>query len=432
MSVDFIDFTALARSRYTDLFKNDEHFDALITSITEVLNDYQREYEELRKTIFNIDLQKGYGLDYIGERVKQKRLLTNFNQGIHFGFEGSYKSGTFGTVTDPEVGAVFYSTLSTNQGSGRVLNDTEYRNVIKARIISNSSKCTPKEFLSIVNLLTFSTQNSIDWSTHGVINLNIIEDRYGLLDYFISRVGTEDNILPIAAGYRVEQNYIDTVDPNWSIQFQNVVNGVANYTGTQGSYKSTASLDLTNKTVQSFSNETLREWQAVKDAANQVTGVTDWFLDTVNNRIVYTKPSDSPTSSDEFAWIWAGCSSYQACTVEGIIGNTPQSACQKWADARPPLTVSSTIPMSELQARCIFSDNTQQDVKRVSNPSYDPNAEQEEHSLPIDVVSQQIIANSMSSSQGTALLAQTYLEEVAKTLVTVEDLSSQLEANKTI
>lgn len=208
MSLEYIDYTERARTRYTDLFKRDEVFDALVSTVTEVLNDYQQEYLYLKEVIFNIDKQVGYGLDYIGDRVKQPRLLTNFNQGIHFGFKGSYKSGTFGTVSDSEVGAPFYSVLSTNQGSGRVLNDVEYRNVIKAKIISNSTTCTPKDFLSIVNLISFSTQNSVDWRVHGVINLNIVEDKYGLLDYFISRVGTTDNILPIPLGYRIEQNYI--------------------------------------------------------------------------------------------------------------------------------------------------------------------------------------------------------------------------------
>lgn len=208
MPIEYIDYTERARTRYTDLFKRDEVFDALVCTVTEVLNDYQQEYLYLKEVIFNIDKQVGYGLDYIGDRVKQPRLLTNFNQGVHFGFNGSYKSGTFGTVSDSEVGAPFYSVLSTNQGSGRVLNDVEYRNVIKAKIISNSTTCTPKDFLSIVNLISFSTQNSADWRVHGVINLNIIEDKYGLLDYFISRAGTTDNILPIPLGYRIEQNYI--------------------------------------------------------------------------------------------------------------------------------------------------------------------------------------------------------------------------------
>lgn len=210
MSVEYIDYVKLARTRYTDLFKNDLAFDALITTITSVLNDYQTENEYLFKNAFNIDIQKGYGLDFIGYLAKQSRLLTDFNQDIHFGFEGAYKSDTFGTVTDPSVGGYFYSALSSNNGSGKLLTDTEYRNVIRARIISNSSKGNTDQFLRIVNLLSFSQSNVVDWSDHGVINLNIVEDKYGLLSYFIGRIGTKDNILPIPLGYRLKQKYIIT------------------------------------------------------------------------------------------------------------------------------------------------------------------------------------------------------------------------------
>lgn len=208
MSVSFIDYVSLAKTRYTDLFKNDEAFDALIRTITTVLNDYQTENEYLFKNALNINTQKGYGLDFIGRLVKQSRLLTDFSQDIHFGFEGSYKSDTFGTITDPSVGGVFYSALSSSTGSGKLLTDVEYRNVIKARIISNSSKGNTNEFMKIANLLSFSTQNTVSFDEHGIINLSIIKDEYGLLSYFIGRIGTSDNILPIPMGYRLKQTYI--------------------------------------------------------------------------------------------------------------------------------------------------------------------------------------------------------------------------------
>lgn len=208
MELQYLDYTSQARKRYTDLFKNDEAFDAVITTITEVLNDYQREIIQLKKQVLNIDLQQGYGLDFIGEIIKQKRLLTEFNQAIHFGFKDSYMSDTFGTLANPDVGGEWFSLLDTNQGSGRLLTDEEYRRVIRARIISNNTKCRPDEFMKIVDLLSYSTQNTVEWDKHGVIKLNIVEDKKGLLNYFISKIGTQDNILPIPLGYRLEQRVI--------------------------------------------------------------------------------------------------------------------------------------------------------------------------------------------------------------------------------
>ena len=203
----FLDYTKLAKTRYTDLFKNDEVFDAIITTITEVMNDYQNETLKLYD-MFSVGKAENYGLDFIGNIVKQTRLLADFYQGVHFGFKGSYKSGTFGTVSDPDVGAEWYSLLSVSQNGGRLLTDDEYRNVIRARIISNNTACNTNDFINIVRLLSFSEVNSIDWNQHGVIRINITEDKYGLLSYFISKIGTSENILPIPLGYRLEQQYI--------------------------------------------------------------------------------------------------------------------------------------------------------------------------------------------------------------------------------
>lgn len=175
---------------------------------------------------------------------------------------------------------------------------------------------------------------------------------------------------------------------------------------------------------------------ALSVAVEQLLGAVDWVLDPANNQIVYTKPSDLPAPNDQFLWIWAGCSSYQACTVEGIIASTPSGACQKWADARQPLTVSRTISMSEVQARCIFSDNTQQDVKRVANPAYDPEAEDQKKTLPLETVAQQVISNAaggdVSAQQAITAAAQDVINEAENDSAKAAPIVQQLEASKAI
>jgi len=175
---------------------------------------------------------------------------------------------------------------------------------------------------------------------------------------------------------------------------------------------------------------------ALSVAVEQLLGAVDWVLDPANNQIVYTKPSDLPAPNDQFVWIWAGCSSYQACTVEGIIGSTPQAACQKWADARQPLTVSRTISMSEIRARCIFSDNTQQDVQRVANPAYDPDAEDQKKTLPLETVAQKVISNAaggdVSAQQAITAAAQDVINEAENDSAKAAPIIQQLEASKAI
>lgn len=281
----------------------------------------------------------------------------------------------------------------------------------------------------------------------------------------------------------------------WNIQFQNVVNGVANYTGTQGIYKSTASLDLTNKTVQSFSNETLKEWQAVKDAVHELTGATSWLWDDINKVVKYEGTESSGESEYIYKLtLWGLKEEYQSleslcdrakelttnsdliCSISGtaIYGGTESSSIGNigsistnpnyvpsvdktspylWGElSGDPLTACSIFAkknwpdaswvyaekysfVSETTIACWLNMGGYYEYPRLTkgdNPNYDPNYVPPQISLSYTDISQKIISNSMSSSQGTALLAQTYLEEVAKTLVTVEDLSSQLEANKTI
>lgn len=201
----------------------------------------------------------------------------------------------------------------------------------------------------------------------------------------------------------------------WNIQFQNVVNGVANYNGTQGIYKSTASLDLTNKVVQSFSNENLKDWQAVKDAANQLTGVDDWVLDPANNQIKYKVPGET---SQTCTYGGQSCNNY--CAIQAANSGRTDGGAVQYTDS-----------YYGTRWFCQTSEGFRYAVITGAQTGTST-TEEEEKTIPLPTVAQQIISNSMSSSQGIALLAQTYLEEVAKTLVTVEDLISQLEANKTI
>ena len=76
------------------------------------------------------------------------------------------------------------------------------------------------------------------------------------------------------------------------------------------------------------------------------------------------------------------------------------------------------------------------------NPAYDPNAEQEQKTLPLDVVAQKIISNAESSADEVLkLLSEDYINLVAnsvfdsnpsKQFVKLEDLIPQLEVNKVL
>ncbi len=185
------------------LFRESENLDLLLDSIHSVQNKQQEDFLWLSQNILNIDVAQGWHLDFIGGLVGQTRGLLDFNSETYFGFQGSYSSETFGTSTDSDVGGLWNSRSYFNTPTSRLLNDDEYRNLIKARTVFNQSNCDCDSLLEVVNLIVGDNKTTIQILKHGLINIRA-EDPSGILAYFIDRLYLEDNILPIAAGVRVE------------------------------------------------------------------------------------------------------------------------------------------------------------------------------------------------------------------------------------
>lgn len=184
------------------LFRESDNLHLLLQSILNVYQDQQRDFIWLAENILNIDLAEKFHLDFIGSLVGQPRFLADFNTEPYFGFEGSYQSKSFGSSLDPEVGGYWNSRSYFNTATARVLNDDEYRRLIKARAISNNSDCTINSLLEVINLLTDRKDNTVQILSHGLIQIKTLSDT-GVLGYFIDRLDNDDNILPIAAGVRV-------------------------------------------------------------------------------------------------------------------------------------------------------------------------------------------------------------------------------------
>lgn len=184
------------------LFRESENLTLLFQSIFEVIDLQQEDLLWLSQNILNINVAEGYHLDFIGGIVGQPRVLVDFNTEPYFGFERSYQSETFGVSNDPSIGGYWNSRSYFNTASSRRLSDEEYRRIIKARVIYNSSNCASQDLLEVINLITNRTDNTIQMLEHGLIRLGS-EDETGLLSYFVDRLELTDNVLPIAAGVRI-------------------------------------------------------------------------------------------------------------------------------------------------------------------------------------------------------------------------------------
>ena len=191
------------------VFRESDNFKTLISTILQVLMNQQYDLVWLSQNLLNVDLAVSTHLDLIGGIVGQNRFLVDFNTENYFGFQGSYNSDTFGSKADPRVGGYWRSRSHFNKTTARRLNDDEYRRIIKARAIYNQSFCTADELVEVVNLITGRNDNRVQLIKHGLIKIST-SDKTGLLSYFTDRFnsGTVDNILPIAAGVRinVEEN----------------------------------------------------------------------------------------------------------------------------------------------------------------------------------------------------------------------------------
>lgn len=199
-----IDYLKEAREGCSSLLNESPIFLEFLSSIIEYYDDQEVDLIWLSENLLNYDVAEKWHLDLIGMIVGQPRLLVSFNTEPYFGFEGAYQSETFGTNTDPSVGGYWRSLSNFNASTARRLTDDEYRRVIKARVIFNTSDCTRNDLIQVINLLINNSSTSISRERHGLLKIKA-EDTDGLLSYFISRLDLDDNILPIALGVNIEQ-----------------------------------------------------------------------------------------------------------------------------------------------------------------------------------------------------------------------------------
>jgi Protein of unknown function (DUF2612). len=198
-----IDYQAETKALVTSIFKDSPIFLGLLESIVAAYEDQQNDFIWYGEHLLDIDSAENSQLDLIGRIVGQSRILVSFNTEPYFGFEGAYQAETFGTAIDPNVGGLWNSYGYYNAATSRLLTDEEYKRIIKARIIKNNTNCKTNDLIEVINLLAGNSSATVTVQTHGLIQI-IVDDPIGMVSYFIDKIGTLDDILPIAVGVRVE------------------------------------------------------------------------------------------------------------------------------------------------------------------------------------------------------------------------------------
>lgn len=144
-------YLAVARTRYTEQFKGKPVFDKYVQLLLSGFTDLQEVCRQLQQER-SIDTAVGAQLDVIGEIVGRPRGLVSAELFEYFGFQGEPQAGTFGSLTDPTVGAPWYS-LNAPTGISREPSDEEYRLILKAKIIKNRTLSRPEDVIEAYRFL---------------------------------------------------------------------------------------------------------------------------------------------------------------------------------------------------------------------------------------------------------------------------------------
>lgn len=204
---DEISYLDIARTRYTDQFKNSANFDILMIIWMFGFQDLQKEFISLL-SIKDVDRAKGVQLDIIGDIVGQPRTLESIDSTGFFGFQSDPGAQPFGTLEDGSGGV--YSSLYESGSAGTIaLPDGSYRAFIKAKILSNNTGGTPEDVIAAtMALFSVETVEILnDPSESGVFSLYIgraWNDPNGTSFPGLDETIIAERLLPKPVGVRIE------------------------------------------------------------------------------------------------------------------------------------------------------------------------------------------------------------------------------------
>lgn len=217
------DYKTIAHSRLTDRHRNDDVFLAILDTLIELKEVRQQQYLSLGNTLLDIDNSTGKNLDLIGKLIGEERSLVNFIDRSYFGFLGAR------LVESYDVG-YWYSLYRDQYGTLRTLTDDEYRRVLKARVIKNTSDNGRNSLLSVLNALTGNTGSIIiENENNSSISVEVL-DLDGLASYYLSQYKSDRNIIPVPMGRRisVKQGTVSRLDGRWKLDGTQKLDGIRN------------------------------------------------------------------------------------------------------------------------------------------------------------------------------------------------------------
>lgn len=180
---------------------------------------------------------------------------------------------------------------------------------------------------------------------------------------------------------------------------------------------------------------------ALSVAVEQLLGSVDWVLDPANNSIRYYEyPENSPVLGKyRYRWdlqnpAW-DCYSESGCVAKG--NAYMDYAISNGVPAGNRITWEKCVKQSNNYFYCTgksaSGSSRNQTLQNFSNPAYDPNAEREQKSLPLETVAQKVISNAESgdtnAQAATTAAAADIVAEAEKDDAKARPIAQQLESS---
>lgn len=200
MSASVIDHVQLGLSRVAKQFQESPNFLAFLTALLSVNNEIENVLQSMYM-LPDVDSMSGVNLDVIGAIVGANRQVSNVVLLNYFGFtdtgSGAYVT-PFGEQGIPNIGARFYEE-NEQYLSTTILQDPEYRMLIKAKIVKNSSSSTNEDIITAISYLFGINDVKITDNLNMSISISIGRPLYATEQAMLTAM----DILPRPAGVRI-------------------------------------------------------------------------------------------------------------------------------------------------------------------------------------------------------------------------------------
>ncbi len=149
--MSLINHSDLAESKLATQFKEAINLINFIRTLLSGADELEQVFYDLLLNR-SIDTAVGVQLDIIGAIVGIPRPFVLAEDLVFFGFQGIVGVGAFGDTGNPALGGLFRGEAGSGTGN-TLLDDTQYRLVIKTKIIKNSASGTIEDIISAADTL---------------------------------------------------------------------------------------------------------------------------------------------------------------------------------------------------------------------------------------------------------------------------------------